>query len=136
METAPYRISLWHSKKRAVSLVRVLSEETPGGAVFCAQQWILWSQERKRGGLPKYDRYKVEARAKNGAWTTLTEGTLSDAETQSPATEEAETAVNSGHRRLIGRQGVTAREVWAPKSSKARPKSRLAALVEKTRDKQ
>lgn len=133
MTTALYRVTLWRTKKKGVSLVRLVSETSPESAVCCAQQWVQWMNEAGRGKRAKCDRYRVETRTAANTWNTFVEGTLDDAKAQQPAETTQEHPAWLRSRQLIGQQGTTTRQ-GRPRSQKVgQPTSRLAAMVAKVK---
>jgi len=129
--TALYRITLRQSKKRPAVMVKLVTEASPVGAVFCAWQWVAWTNDKDRGKRKKFDLYQVESRVDGFTWNTIAEGTLADAKAQLPAQEETAPGDTRSNRILIGQQGATREHEKRSGARKARPQTRLAQMVAK-----
>lgn len=129
MTPAPFRITLWRTKKPISRLARFVSGVDRKGAVFCALQWIQWTHATGRGKRPRFERYSVEERGADNVWMVVEEGTYKDAKENAPEGDftfsEERTVQVPGFNRSKA-SGI----VGEPKRRKGtREPSRLAQLV-------
>jgi hypothetical protein len=109
---------------------RVLCDDD-GEAVFYAQQWVVWSQERpKKGRLPRWDVWRVE-RLDGRERVLVREGTLQDA-----AQEYGKQDVATATFRTVATKdilGPQERRTTGRRTGRGsnRPTSRLAAFAQR-----
>lgn len=129
MDPAPFRITLWQAKRRPRCLTRLVAEGDLGGAVLCAQQWCVWSNDKGRGKRDKYDRYSVETRETDGTWSENVAGTLADARKGWTSDDEQRLEAGKMVRPYVAVMGTTRQSGTRSRGVAERPKTRLAQMI-------
>lgn len=129
MGTAHFRIVLWQAKNPHQSLARLVTEDNLECAVFCALQWVSWSNDGRPRSRTRFNAWKVQERDTENCWHTTKEGTLDNAKmeqsSQNPSTSKVGTVLGgktSTQRRIRAVTGVRDHKI-------PRAETRLATAI-------
>lgn len=129
---ASHRVTLHCGGKKPATRRIAVQCDTDEEAAFCAMQWVVWSHAKGRPRkLPRYTQWRVEALRDNDI-VLVREGTYDDAKKECPQEDTAETIIGTVQSATFSGSAKRQSTAKTGRQGRNKPKSRLAALVERT----